>query len=930
MPIRRDIYLKIETITNYNPVVPDDADHMRYGLDCMRNTGHEDGRVPATEIAMRQFNALVYREYLDPGYTTPNPAPLVAADVNEPPFLRRVPSALIYTKPGERLFIHVLNGDTEPHSFHLHGLIYGIDSDGSWPFGVASSDGRRSDEICPNQSWTYIFDATQETIGAWPFHDHHMRILPSVARGLFGGIVVRDPGCEKPDHEVPLFLHQMAGSRDAVVFDSGTLHHGDSYPFTFPRQGDFNYQCRFHSMTGVVHVVLGGPATQTVHIRDNFYDLADVPVGVGGTVTWVNDGANDHTATEVGGGSMTSFALNGRTFVGNTPTVVVKSGERIRWYVFNLDLETIWHNFHVHGQRWRFAGNTIDTRSLSPAESFVADTVAPPVVILGDRTLKPKHKDEREHDHDADDKKHKVKLRGDFLVHCHVEDHMMEGMAGLVRVTQEVRLSQEQAEKLEIVLPVDNGGNDCPDVDMSRCARVGLGRWETLPDSPVFIVHGALLHTGKVLLWAGTAETGLPLTSILFDAATHAIATQPFDQDLFCSGHAFLSDGRLVVAGGASSPGVGIASTHIFDPGTEAWTRVSDMNQPRWYPTLLTLGDGRILAISGRGGDMQEIFDGTSWIHVNGADRNFPELYPSNHLLPSGEVFYSRAGWNAPSTVNVQTGYLHLGATSTWTNLGMQQFTDREEGTAVLQIDDTVSPPRAEIFIFGGGYSTSANAQSAEAIDVTRLSPAPAWRRLRDMSFRRVNVNAVLLPDGTILIVGGHQGPGRFGANNPVLQPELYDPRIDTFTTLAPMSHPRGYHSVAILLPDGRVLSTGGTDGFTNQHNMELFSPPYLFAGPRPSITSAPANVAYGGTIDVHTPDASTIADVVLIRPASETHHTDGGMRRIRLAIIDRPSGRLRARAPSGGTVAPPGYYQLFTVSTGGVPSLGRFIHVGP
>ena len=348
-----------------------------------------------------------------------------------------------------------------------------------------------------------------------------------------------------------------------------------------------------------------------------------------------------------------------------------------------------------------------------------------------------------------------------------------------------------------------------------------------------------------MLLWSGTAEAmgpdlaNYPLESILWDPATPTptITTQAFDEDLFCSGHAFLADGRLVVAGGATTPGAGIRSTHVFDPrpGVESWSRVADMAQPRWYPTLLTLPDGHILAIGGRGGATQEIFDGTAWSPLAGADRDFPEMYPSNHLLPVGSVFYSRAGWAAASTVNLQTGYLSLGPPAAWTDLGTQAFPDREEGTAVLQIDDTVSPPRAQVLIFGGGYSTQANAQSCEIIDVTSLSPSQSWRRGRDMAFRRVNVNAVLLPDGTILIVGGNQGVGRFGANQPVRDVELYDPRSDKWTTLAPMMFPRCYHSVAVLLPDGRVLSTGGTDGFTNQRNMEVFTPPICLLGRAPT-----------------------------------------------------------------------------------------------
>jgi hypothetical protein len=100
---------------------------------------------------------------------------LISADVNEPRPERRIPGTVIYASPGERLFVHVCNGDDEPHSFHVHGLIYGIDSDGSWPFGVHDAKGRRSDAICPGQTWCYVFNVTEDTIGAWPFHGLHHR-----------------------------------------------------------------------------------------------------------------------------------------------------------------------------------------------------------------------------------------------------------------------------------------------------------------------------------------------------------------------------------------------------------------------------------------------------------------------------------------------------------------------------------------------------------------------------------------------------------------------------------------------------------------------------------------------------------------------------------------------------------------------------------
>lgn len=126
MPTRRDVYLRIEPILAYSPVNPDDDERNPYRRDCLRNMDHEDGTIPDPEVIARTLDALVYREYVDGTYTTPDMSPLVAADINEPRPDRRVPSALIYTKPGERLYIHVLNSDDQPHSFHLHASTMGL------------------------------------------------------------------------------------------------------------------------------------------------------------------------------------------------------------------------------------------------------------------------------------------------------------------------------------------------------------------------------------------------------------------------------------------------------------------------------------------------------------------------------------------------------------------------------------------------------------------------------------------------------------------------------------------------------------------------------------------------------------------------------------------------------------------------------------
>jgi len=1013
----RDIYLKIEQMPGYNPVAPADAEHGRYGLDCMRNHGHEDAHVPQAEQERRRLDALVYREYLDAAYTVPKTDPLVPADINEPPWYRRVPGTVLYARPTERLRIHVLNDDDAPHSLHVHGVRYGIDSDGSWPFGVEAPDGRRSDAICPGEEWTYIFDVTPDTVGAWPFHDHVMQIEAAVDRGLFGGIVVRDAKGGGYDLEVPLFLHKMLGRGGVPEFDSGLMNPGDTFTHQFLTAGTYDYVCQLHPMLGRIRVNAAGTTSAAVQIQDaprRFFP-DDVSIGVGGSVTWTHAGTTQHTASDARTSPLASFTLNGRAFVGNTPTIVAESGKRIRWYVFNLDFGERWHNFHPHAQRFRVGSENHDVRSIGPAESFVVDTEVPPVVLLPvgcddhdhEHDHDKEHKDHGEHNDEGehgehrthgkgqspdtkkqrdkkdqrDGKKRTMCLRGDFLVHCHVEMHMMEGMSALVRAIQTVKLDDDDLAELGYDPPIANhayceylghdheddeddehdhgraserrhhgGGHhhggamlqeDCPDVDPHPCMPHGAGHWDRLPDLDQFVVHAAMLHTGKVLLWAGTAEVGDPLTSRLWDPATDARTSQSYGEDLFCSGHAFLPDGRLCVAGGA--PGGSMNSTHIFDPATETWTKVTNMNQARWYPTVLTLANGRVLAASGTGASGIEIYDpgagpGGTWTLVAGASRTFPELYPSLHLLPSGEVFYSRCGWQGAATTDTRTAYLTLalmGAPSgTWSPLGQQQFHDRQEGTAIMQIDATVTPPRTRVWVIGGGAfgaPATRNPQSVETIDLTTTGAAAWDTPPRTMTYPRTNVNAVLLPDGTMFIVGG-QRAGKWAADpQPVLEAEIFDPVSGTFTVTSAMSFPRQYHSVAVLLPDGRVLCAGGIDptqAERDQRQMEVFSPGYLDAGLRPAITGAPSNAAYGAVVTVATTTPSQVASVVLIRPNAVTHHTDAGHRLIRLPIVATTAASLDIRMPADGRIAPPGWYMLFLVNNHRVPSPAHWIRL--
>jgi hypothetical protein len=200
------------------------------------------------------------------------------------------------------------------------------------------------------------------------------------------------------------------------------------------------------------------------------------------------------------------------------------------------------------------------------------------------------------------------------------------------------------------------------------------------------------------------------------------------------------------------------------------------------------------------------------------------------------------------------------------------------------------------------------------------------------MAFGRRQLNTTLLPDGTVLATGGTSSPGFNDAGLAVLAAEQWDPGTGAWTTLAAMKIPRLYHSTAALLPDGRVLSAGGgfppaTGGDLHHPNAEIFSPPYLFRGPRPAITAAPSLVSYGQAFPIETPDATRITTVRWIRLSSVTHSFNESQRSNTLAF-SVVRGGLYATAPADSNRCPPGHYLLFILNGDGVPSIGRIVQV--
>jgi galactose oxidase-like protein/List-Bact-rpt repeat protein/Kelch motif protein len=438
-----------------------------------------------------------------------------------------------------------------------------------------------------------------------------------------------------------------------------------------------------------------------------------------------------------------------------------------------------------------------------------------------------------------------------------------------------------------------------------------VGQWIAGPTLPYFPVHTHLLPDGRVMLWPG--DQGISGNDPrLWDPATGQVSllAKP-GYDVFCSGHAFMGDGKLFVAGGHVQNGVGLAASGRYDPVANSWTPGPNMNAGRWYPTVTTLSNGDMLVVSGSIDNtigvntLPQVFQSATgtWRDLSTA-RLAQDLYPQMLLAPNGRVF------NPGPTAS--TRYLDTAGTGSWTAVGTRSGGHRDYGSAVMYAD-------GKVLVMGGGDPPKA---TAEVIDLN--APSPAWRAVGSMQFARRQLNAVLLPDGRVLVTGGSSGAGFNNANAPVYPAEIWDPVTEAWTTLASATVPRLYHSAILLLPDGRLLSTGG-NGYPQT---ELFSPPYLFKGARPTITSAPTRVSYGEAFFVGTPEAAAIVNVTWVRLSSVTHAFNANQRFNRLSF-SAATGGLNVVAPVNPNLAPPGDYMLFVLNGQGVPSVAAVVRVG-
>jgi hypothetical protein len=497
------------------------------------------------------------------------------------------------------------------------------------------------------------------------------------------------------------------------------------------------------------------------------------------------------------------------------------------------------------------------------------------------------------------------------------------------------------------------------------------GQWQLLPfHSGVLAVHAALLPKGNVLFFAGSGSSATRFASPDFGSMVQGIFTSvvwdpqaappnnfvhpqtifaadghPFD--FFCGGDSFLPDGRLLSAGGTLgyNPFRGRADATVFDPQTQQWSFVTKMTHGRWYPTLITLGDGRVLAATGLTEDFDNPHNETleiysvatnTWeLHEFAPDFPGLPLYAHLFLLADGRIFFDGGRMDDelqvdPCIIDITKHPVLTVPVPGTTGGGM-----RNQSASVLL------PPAQDqkVMIIGGGPAGKPNKTDAiDNVDIVDLNaPNPQFTPAAPLNLPRLHLNAVLLPDRTVFVTGGSLKQ----EDQPLarLQSEIYDPATDTWTLTAACTAPRLYHSTALLLPDGRVVTAGGNpEGGTHvqwdqdpeeEMRLEIFSPPYLFRGPRPSITAAPEEWTYGQTLEIHSSEAGTLRWSHLIANCVTTHSFDSSQRLVDLEITAQGNSIVQVKVTDNPNLAPPGWYMLFIVNDAGVPSVAHWVHLG-
>ena len=465
------------------------------------------------------------------------------------------------------------------------------------------------------------------------------------------------------------------------------------------------------------------------------------------------------------------------------------------------------------------------------------------------------------------------------------------------------------------------------------------GQWSSVINLPLVPVAAATLPDGKVLFWSAydryafggsSGQTYTALFNPSTNQTTEKLVTET-GHDMFCPGTTMLSDGRLLVNGGSNAE-----VTSLYNFSNNTWTRDATVNIPRGYNSTVTLSNGSAFTLGGSWSGGQGGKHGEVWTSGSGWRRpantlvdpiiGYEDIYRSdNHswLFSSdnGRVFYAGPG-------NRMQWYDTNGNGSVTFAGNRGDDTYSQNGNAVMFAPGKI--------LKAGGAAAYERQPANPRSYVIDINGGVTTKAVGSLSYARAFANAVVLADGGVMIVGGMPNPVVFSDTNAVLTPELWSPRTEQWTQLANHQIARTYHSVALLLPDGRVLAGGGglCGGCgVNHPDAEIFSPPYLFTSSgglasRPVISTAPTSVGYGQTFNVTLASGRWASGFHLVRLSSLTHSVNNDQRFISLDY-GGGAGNYTLTAPANSGIAPGGYYMLFALDSQGVPSVAKIIRLG-
>lgn len=462
------------------------------------------------------------------------------------------------------------------------------------------------------------------------------------------------------------------------------------------------------------------------------------------------------------------------------------------------------------------------------------------------------------------------------------------------------------------------------------------GKWGDVYDWPLVAIHAALLPNGKVLAWDATPDdadddphtTDNYTTRVtLWDPVTdiHVETNNDTDTDLFCAGSAHLWDGRIVFAGGdgaragANGP---LANSNIYNPVSNTWHRTENMNAPRWYSSVAALSNGEMLTLGGRyePSPLGEVFqfDQTWRALVSTYPIDLTIDYQWLQQTPEGSVISF-----GPSNLLLDIDTKGLGVFTPQT--ARDDIEERDYGSYAMY-------DVGKILVAGGAVGlTSSVIIDTATHQTTDTAPLNHGRR---------QGNLTILADGTVLATGGNDdGSQYYSPTAKVLTPEIWDPQTGLWTEQNIMPTDRQYHSIALLLPDGQVLSAGGGicgDCYRlgyEERNGELFAPPYLFNedgsfAQRPQLGSLETDINYAERVVVNVIHDKPIEKAHLIKLGSVTHAQNQDQRLVPVAFT-QTSSTLDIIMPASRNVAPPGHYMLFVVDSDGVPSESAMVKLG-